>query len=104
VDPVYTVKIFPVIYYIHIFTSLKANVLYTDLYHIYSLIKYKYFGVTEERDALAVVHQCRLDHHLPFSDLLEAPQISFSNNKGGLFALLNTSPPAEPGSKAAALQ
>jgi hypothetical protein len=69
VDPVYTVKTFPLIYYIHTFICLKANVIYLDLYHIYSIIKYKYFGVTEEKDSLAVVHQGRLDH-LPFFGLV----------------------------------
>jgi hypothetical protein len=34
------------------------------LYHIYSAIKYKYIGVTDERNALAVDHEGRPDHHL----------------------------------------
>jgi hypothetical protein len=47
------------------------------LYHIYSVIKYKYVGVTDVRNALAVDRQGRLDHLLPSLDQLEALQISF---------------------------
>jgi hypothetical protein len=41
-----------------------------DLYHIYSVIKYKYAGVISDRNALAVDRQRRLDHHLPSLDQL----------------------------------
>jgi hypothetical protein len=64
-----------------------------DLYHIYSVTKYS--GVTDERDALAVDREHRLDHLLPSSEQLEALQISFENKERGLFALLDASCPAE---------
>jgi hypothetical protein len=47
-----------------------------DLYHIYSVTKYKYAGVTDERNAPAVDRQGRLDQ-------LEALHISFLNMKRG---------------------
>jgi hypothetical protein len=54
---------------------LNTNIIYPDLYRIYIVIKYKYVGVTEERVTLAVVHQSRLDHHLPSLDQSEGPHI-----------------------------
>jgi hypothetical protein len=48
-----------------------------DLCHIYSVIKYKYIGITGERNALATDHHGRLDHLLPSLNHLEALQVSF---------------------------
>jgi hypothetical protein len=48
-----------------------------NLYHIYSVIKCKYVGITDEKNALAVDHQGRLDHLLPSLDQLKALEISF---------------------------
>jgi hypothetical protein len=45
----------------------------------------------------------RLDHHLSASEQLEFFQISFENQKRGLFALPDASFQAEHGSKDAAL-
>jgi hypothetical protein len=72
-----------------------------DLYYIYSVIKYA--GVTDMTDALVVDRERRLDYLLPSSEQLEALAISFQNKKRGLFALPDTSAPAEHGSKDAAL-
>jgi hypothetical protein len=43
-----------------------------DLYHIYSVIKYKYMSIADEVSALPVDHQGRLDHLLLSLDQLEA--------------------------------
>jgi hypothetical protein len=48
-----------------------------DLYQIYSVMAYKYIGVTDERNALAVDCQGELDHHLPHLNRLKAMQNSF---------------------------
>jgi hypothetical protein len=58
----------------------------------HSVIKFKYAGVIDERNALAVDRQGQLNHFLPSLDQLEAIQ-----KKGGLFALLDISSPAEHG-------
>jgi hypothetical protein len=74
-----------------------------DSYHFYSAMKYEYVGITDERNALIVDLEVRLDHLLLSLSQLETALISFSNKRGGLFALLGASSPAEHGNKAAAL-
>jgi hypothetical protein len=48
-----------------------------DLYHIYSVVKYKYIGITHERNSLAGDHKGQLGHHLLSLYWLEALHISF---------------------------
>jgi hypothetical protein len=52
-----------------------------DLYHIYCVIKYEYVGVSDERNALAVDRQGRLDHPLSSLDQLEALPVLFKITK-----------------------
>jgi hypothetical protein len=54
-----------------------------DLYHIYSVIKYEYVGVTDKRNTLAVDHQGQVNHPLPSMDQLEALQILFKIRQEG---------------------
>jgi hypothetical protein len=56
-----------------------------DVYHIYSVIKYGYIRVTGQRNTLDVDFQGRLDHLLPSSEKLEAPQVSFQIIKEGSY-------------------
>jgi hypothetical protein len=58
-----------------------------DLYHIYSVIKYKHIGITDKRNALAMDGQGQLDH-LPSLDQLEALHISFKIKKEGCLPCL----------------
>jgi hypothetical protein len=44
-----------------------------DLYNIYSVIKYKYAGVTDERNVLAVDYYGQLHHHLPYLGSIGGP-------------------------------
>jgi hypothetical protein len=52
-----------------------------DSYHIYSAMKYKYVGITDERNALTVDREDRLDHLLLPLNQTEAAEIFFKIRK-----------------------
>jgi hypothetical protein len=60
-----------------------------DLYHVYSVIKYKYVDVTDEKDTLGAVCEGRLNHLLQPSDRFETLPIYFLNKRGGFCVLLD---------------
>jgi hypothetical protein len=56
---------------------MKDCVGFMDLYHIYSVRKYKDINITGKMNILALYHHSRLDHLLPSLDQFEVLQISF---------------------------
>jgi hypothetical protein len=67
-----------------------------DLYHIYSVIKYKYVGINDKRNALAVDRQSIGSPSTVFGSTGDSSNF-FKKKKGGLFVLLDASSPAEHG-------
>jgi hypothetical protein len=50
---------------------------HVDLYHIYSVIKYTYIHVTDEKNSQAIDRQVQLEHILSSLDQMEVFQIYF---------------------------